>query len=361
MLNFVTFPSVSHQQPTDASFSESRLANDKWVRIIGIPVAVLPFVLFYAEEYGYDWRLVLMTFVWGVVSTTVTWHLLRWWVFWVRARLTEKKQTRRRILLTFSGYCFAIMLLQPAETWGLSQADLTGLIAPPEFPRVYLTHIGMALSFAIIVGGYYEVIYYLHLYRLAVMDAEALQKAGIQHQVDNLKNQVNPHFLFNSLNSLAALISEDPRKAVEFLDELATVYRYLLQNNRSQLVPLSTELNFIQSYGYLLQTRYGEALDWQVQVDDTPAERYLPPLTLQVLVENALRHNIIESERPLHIRIEVTDQILTVANTIQRKVRRVDTKLGGLISLTTQFHALGLPPPCITDDGHEFNVQVAMA
>ena len=350
---------VSHQQVTDV-YGESYLTDDKWVQIIGIPIAVLPFVLFYAEEYSYDWRLALMTFSWGVVSTAITWQVLRWWVFRVRARYTEKNQTRRRILVTFGGYCIGILLLQPAETWGLSQADLTGLITPPEFPRVYLTHIGMAMSFAIIVGGYYEVTYYLYLYRLTVLDSEALQKAVIQNQVDRLKNQVNPHFLFNSLNSLAALISEDRRKAVEFLDELATVYRYLLRSNRSQLVSLPTELDFIQSYGYLLQTRYGEALDWQVRVDTQTTERYLPPLTLQILVDNAIFHNVIEIERPFRIRLEVTDKVLIVANTIQRKTRRVDTKSGGLTNLTSQFYAAGFRPPRITDDGHEFCVHIAL-
>ncbi len=350
---------MNHQQTTDIS-GESHLTNDKWARIIGIPLAVLPFVIYYAEEYGYDWRLALMTFGWGMISTAITWQLLRWWVFRVRAIYTEKAQTRRRVLLTFGGYCLAILLVQPAETWGLSQVDLTGLITPPEFPRVYLTHIGMALSFAIVVGGYYEVTYYLHLYRLAVMDAEALQKAGLQHQVDSLKNQVNPHFLFNSLNSLTALISEDRRKAVEFLDELATVYRYLLQSNRSKLVPLSTELDFIRSYGFLLQTRYGEALDWQLRVDGETVERYLPPLTLQILVENAIRHNIIEAERPLHIRIVVAGNELTVVNTIQRKLRRVDTRSVGLTRLTTQFRTLGFPSPRITDDGQEFSIHIAL-
>lgn len=351
---------ASQKEVADSPSVGNYPTNDKWVRIIGIPVAVLPFVLYYAEEYGYDWSLALMTFGWGLISTTITWHLLRWWVFWVRARFTEKVQTRRRIVLTFTGYCLALLLIQPAETWGLSQADLTGLITPPEFPRVYLTHIGMALSFAIIVGGYYEVIYYLHLYRLAVMDAEALQKAGIQHQVDSLKNQVNPHFLFNSLNSLTALISEDRRKAGEFLDELATVYRYLLQSNRSQLVPLATELDFIRSYGFLLQTRYGEALVWQLRVDVNPEEHHLPPLTLQILVENAILHNIIETERPLRIRIEVSGHTLTVANTVQRKSRRIDARAGGLNELTTRFDTLRLPPPRIIDDGHEFGVRIAL-
>lgn len=335
--------------------------NDKWLRVIGVPLAVLPFVYFYVTEYGFDWRLVAMAFGWGVVSTAVAWELLRWWVFRVRSRYRHKAQTNRRILLTFGGYFIAIIGMQPLETWALSKLDMTGLIATPEFPRVYLTHIVMALSFVVIVGGYYEITYYLHLYRLAVTDAEALQKARLQNQYDSLKNQVNPHFLFNSLNSLSALITEDRHKAGEFLDELATVYRYLLQTNQSQLVTLRAELDFIRSYGYLLQTRYGPALDWRLRVDNDGRDYYLPPLTLQLLVENAIGHNILDAERPLSISIELTGNRLIVKNIIQRKTRQIKTLPGGLINLTTQFGLVGLRSPHITDDGLWFCVQVPLA
>jgi hypothetical protein len=345
----------------DLTFAKPFEARDKWVRIIGIPLAVLPFVLYYAEEYGYHWQLALMTFGLGLVSTGVTWHLLRWWVFWVRERYTEKALTRRRVLITFSGYFIACLLIQPIETWGMSQIDLTGYLSEPEFPRVYLTHIGMALSFAIIVGGYYEITYYLHLYGLAVMEAEALKKAGIQSQFDSLKNQVNPHFLFNSLNSLSALVIEDQQKAGEFLEELASVYRYLLQSSHNALVPLSTELSFIRSFGFLLETRYGSALDFQLRVDDECSNHYLPTLTLQILVENAIRHNVIEVQRPLRILIEVKNDQLTVTNTIQRKAQLVDAKPGGLTNLISQFQALGFALPRITDDSREFCFSLSLA
>ncbi|GAB3543978.1 sensor histidine kinase [Spirosoma fluminis] len=334
--------------------------NDKWIRIIGTPVAVLPFVLFYLEEYGYDWRLLAMTFSWGMVSTTSAWFLLYWWVMQVRKQYTLKSQTSKRILLTFGGYSLLTVMLQALETWALSQIDPTGLIAPPEFPRVYIIHGSMALTFVIIVGGYYEITYYLHLYRLAVAEAEAVQKASLQSQFDSLKNQVNPHFLFNSLNSLSALIWEDREKAGEFLDELATVYRYLLQTNQHRLVPLTTELDFIRSFFFLLKTRYGVSLDWQICISDEATERWLPPLTLQTLVENAIRHNVICASEPLQISIEADKDYLSVKNSIQRKTRHIQTQPGGLNNLTALYASLSLPLPRIIDDGRVFQVKLEL-
>lgn len=334
--------------------------NDTWLRIIGIPLAVLPFVLFYMNEYGYDARLFAITFAWGVVSTTTAWYMLFWWVMWVRSRYTRKSQTNRRILMTFGGYSLFTLILQPLETWGISQIDLTGLMTEPAFPRVYLLHIAMALSFVIIVGSYYEITYYLHLYRVAIAEAEAIQKANLQSQFDSLKNQVNPHFLFNSLNSLSALIWEDRAQASLFLDELATVYRYLLQTKQQQLVPLRSEVNFAQSFLYLLKTRYGSALDWHLGIDDALLDRWVPPLTMQTLVENAIRHNVIEVEHPLQIRIRTDGDYLLFTNTIRRKTRRLITESVGLSQLSAQYESMDLPMPRITDDGETFSVRLSL-
>ncbi|GAA4460579.1 hypothetical protein GCM10023189_35880 [Nibrella saemangeumensis] len=347
-------------QQADSSNPLHTNPDDTWLRIIGIPLAVVPFVYFYVREYGFDWRLVFFTFGFGLCSTTMAWQLLRWWVFRVRARYAQKEQTRRRVLMTFGGYTLLTILLQPFETFGVSQIDPTGLVGRPEFPRVYIIQMGMALAFANIVGGYYEIQYYLHLYRHAMTEAEALMKAQVQQQLDRVKSQVNPHFLFNSLNCLSALVHENPQVASAFLDELATVYRYLLQANANQLVPLRTELDFIRSYGYLLQIRYGQAIRWTVQTDQIDAERLLPPLTLQVLVENALQHNIIDSQQPLQMRIAVSADSLTVTNSIQRKTRPIKVQRGGLINLTSRFSALRLRPPRISDDGQFFTVEVPL-
>jgi two-component system, LytTR family, sensor kinase len=340
--------------------SQRAKPNDKWFRLIGVPVAVLPFVFFYIREYGFNWSLVWLTFGWGLLSTGLSWELLRWWVFQARANYFQIDNTGRRVLLTFIGYAVLTSLMQPLETWGLSQIDPTGLIADPT-PRVYLTHIAMAISFAFIVGGVYEVIYYLKLYRLALTDAEALKKAKMQTELDALRQQVNPHFLFNSLNSLTALIGEDPQKAETFSEELSSVYRYLLRCNDATLVPLSAELDFLNSYYHLLKTRHGDSLILTANVLSTGEERQLPPLTLQLLIENAVKHNIILPEQPLNINLYLDESNwLVVSNNIQRKSTRVLSNGVGLSNILTKYRMLGQPAPIIEDDGREFRVTLPL-
>ncbi|MFD1143774.1 sensor histidine kinase [Larkinella insperata] len=335
--------------------------NDKWLQVVGVPLAVLPFVLFYLHEYGYEWRLFVQTFSWGMVSTAITWQVLRWWVMRVRLRYADQTQFRQRLFLTFGGYVLFTVPLQLAETWTVSQLDLTGLIAPPEFPRVYLIHLVMALLFAFVVGALYESMYYVEKNREAILEAEALKKVALQSQYDTLKNQVNPHFLFNSLNSLSSLITEDKKLAGEFLDELASVYRYLLQEADRELTPLRSEVNFIHSYLFLIQKRFGAAISYTVEINDPWPDTLLPPLTLQTLVENAIRYNVILPEKPLWLEIRTTDEgQLQVANPIQRKPLRVTATPIGLGTLTDRFRRLGLPALVISDDGEEFRVTVPL-
>ena len=335
--------------------------NDKWLQIIGTPVAVLPFVFFSLHEYGYDWRLFVQTFIWGLISTACAWQLLRWWVMKVRVWYADRTQFRQRILTTFLGYSLLIIPLQPVETWVVSHLDFTGLITPAEFPRVYLIHIGMALLFALLVGAIYESMYYLQKNREAITEAEALKKATLQSQYDTLKNQVNPHFLFNSLNSLSSLITEDKKQAGAFLDELASVYRYLLQEGERELTSLRSEVEFIRSYLFLIETRFGPAISYDIRVEDRFLDDMLPPLTLQTLVENAIRYNVILPEKPLRLTIQtLEDGQLLVTNPIQRKPLRVTAIPIGLGTLTDRFRRLGLPALEIKDDGEEFRVRVPL-
>lgn len=158
----------------------------------------------------------------------------------------------------------------------------------------------------------------------------------------SLQHQINPHFLFNSLNSLSSLIGDNPVQADAFLTELTVVFRYLLQASERRLVTLHDEMAFIRSYFHLLQTRYQTGLILDLSIDVAAEQAPIPPLTLQILVENAVRYNVILPGKPLHIRIYTTpDQRLYVANTLQRKILRVETTAAGLSNLATQYELLG--------------------
>jgi two-component system, LytTR family, sensor kinase len=174
-------------------------------------------------------------------------------------------------------------------------------------------------------------------------ETEKLDAAYRQSRLNALKSQVNPHFLFNSLNSLSSLIQEDEEKAETFLDEMSKVYRYMLRTDEEQLVTLETELKFITSYHHLLSARYGEALQLNVEVANDYLSRLIAPLTLQVIIENAFSQNIVSKSSPLYITINsASNSHLLVQNNVQPKAANgaVDFETG-LDNLVKKYELLG--------------------
>ncbi len=209
----------------------------------------------------------------------------------------------------------------------------------------------------LIVSTIYESINAFELWQRTLVEAEQLKKAALQSQFESLKQQVNPHFLFNSLNSLGALIEEDPDHAQDFLDELSSVYRYLLRANEEPLTALSNELDFIRSYFYLLRVRYGSSVEFVESVDPALGDSLIPPLTLQLLVENAVKHNVLLPDQPLRIHITAPGNgQLLVQNSLQRKVQRVVSNKVGIATILSRYELLRQPAPVIRDDGQFFSV-----
>jgi two-component system, LytTR family, sensor kinase len=174
-------------------------------------------------------------------------------------------------------------------------------------------------------------------------ETEKLNATYKQSQLNGLKSQVNPHFLFNSLNSLSSLIQEDEEKAEYFLNEMSKVYRYMLRNDEEQLVSLYTELKFLSSYTHLLQARYGDGLQLKINIDNDCREKKLAPLTLQVLIENAFAQNIVSKTSPLIIEIFNDEHNnLIVKNNIQSKAvtNAIDFE-AGLDNLISKYELIG--------------------
>lgn len=170
--------------------------------------------------------------------------------------------------------------------------------------------------------------------------AADLEKEKAQVQFDNLKNQLNPHFLFNSLTSLDSLIQDNPALARQFLQQLSKVFRYVLQHKDKGLVSLKTEVDFIKNYVFLLKTRFENTLVIDFHIPEETYEKNIAPVTLQILIENALKHNIISQERPLVIRISSNGQYLKVENNLQLKKQVETSNRQGLHNLRTLYSFL---------------------
>lgn len=168
-----------------------------------------------------------------------------------------------------------------------------------------------------------------------------LEKENILAQFDILKSQINPHFLFNSMNILAALIPEDPEKAVVFTARFSKLYRSVLELKEQLLVSLKEELAFTNDYIFLQQIRFGDNLQVQTDLPTEISTYSLPPFALQLLLENAIKHNIVSMDNPLIIRIFQDNQQLVVSNNLQRR-KNVDHSTGiGLKNLNERYQLLG--------------------
>jgi PAS domain S-box-containing protein len=180
------------------------------------------------------------------------------------------------------------------------------------------------------------------------------QKENLQSQFEVLRQQINPHFLFNSLNVLSGLISKDPAQAQLFIDEFSQIYRYVLEAIEQHVATLGKELEFVRSYMYLQQMRYGDALTWSINIPASLLDLVIPPLSLQVVLENALKHNIVNDAKPLLVEIFAIDKTLIVKNRLQPKISKgISTGLG-LKNLVKRYALISSKTPVFMIENHHY-------
>lgn len=180
---------------------------------------------------------------------------------------------------------------------------------------------------------------FLYQWRQSAVEAERFQKESMTATYESLKSQVNPHFLFNSLNALTNLVYEDQAKAVNFIKQLSEVYRYVLDTRDQEVVPLEEEVKFLKSYSYLQQIRFGDKLSIDLSLDGLKS--MVAPLALQMLIENAVKHNEVSEENPLHVKIYARENFIVVENNLQKKSRLGESSSGlGLENISKRYEFL---------------------
>ncbi|WP_229208035.1 sensor histidine kinase [Dyadobacter beijingensis] len=184
---------------------------------------------------------------------------------------------------------------------------------------------------------------YVHHLDVSRQQLEHYKRITSQAQLQSLRNQVNPHFLFNNLSVLTALIASDTAASVEFVKEFSNVYRYILKSDEKELIQLREEVSFIESYLYLLKTRFQAGLSVSIDISEGCLSAYILPVSLQLLVENAVKHNVVSKTRPLHIEIFCLDNdSITVRNNLQVKiVEDEDSTRLGLTNIAKRYDFLG--------------------
>jgi len=183
---------------------------------------------------------------------------------------------------------------------------------------------------------------YFKAWRESVRNEEKLKREALSMKYEALKNQVNPHFLFNSLNVLTSLVETDTKKSVKFIKQLSEVYRYVLEQKDKELVSIETEMNFVDSYVYLQQIRYGESLKFvkDPEIKNITEDNKIIPLSIQILVENAIKHNVTSTEEPLVIEIYKENEFLVIKNNLQKRTTVSHSGNIGLNNIKARYEYL---------------------
>jgi sensor histidine kinase YesM len=245
-------------------------------------------------------------------------------VSYIRVKYPKIEQTTRRILTQVS-----LSLVYTIATGSLIVLLMHLLGWAPYEMEFHTMTVWLGIFITAIISIIYETVFYFQLWKASLLESERLKKTEARLQFESLKNQVNPHFLFNSLNTLSSLIHVDPDKAEKFVQEFARIYRYVLEVKDKTFVPLEEELGFVRSYVYLQKIRFDDQLIFINKIPKEAEVYYIPPLILQNLVENCIKHNMISEKHPLTVELSLENGVLKVKNKLkERKGHKDATKTG---------------------------------
>ncbi|MCU0379648.1 MAG: histidine kinase [Chitinophagaceae bacterium] len=329
--------------------------NDIGFRLILIPAfgIVIPLVTGMMEDARFSLWQQKLSFLYTIGISFVIWQGNRFLLFTLRSYFDWFNKPLRKIialLLTIPFYTVPVSVLLLVVWYRIFRNGQT------DWNTVGLTTLIILIAVLFIVHVYETVFLVKEAESEKVMLAQT-EKARAEAELEALKNQIDPHFMFNSLNTLSHLIEEDPQKARRFNDLLADVYRYILQNKARDLVLVREEIGFLNDYFSLLKIRFEEAVQLRMDIPDEELDQYLvPPISLQVLAENAIKHNEFNDVQPLIIDIRLRGDELVVHNNLQRKILRRRSSGVGLQNLEERYQLTTRKSITIRQDTGDFTV-----
>lgn len=311
--------------------------NDRKARLIGIPLLsiLLPIVLHKEVFTGGNTKDIFYWVSSCFMNTLLIWEGNRAIFILMRKQFPHYRQTARRLSWqTIVGLTYTLVVSAFIDYFFCSQIS--------NFDRINEVLIGFKISLipTIIVTLMYESAFFFQSWKSHVQKTEALARENVQSQLDALKNQLDPHFLFNSLNTLASLIDDENSPAQNYLDKLSDVYRYVLVSREKNTVTLEEEMQFLDAYIYLNKIRFRENLQVETELLTDTNQLHVAPLSIQMLIENAIKHNVVSKEKPLKIRIVQEDGFLTVENNLQEKMTFEKSTKVGLQNIINRYRLL---------------------
>lgn len=331
--------------------------NDIGFRLILIPFfgIAIPLITGMINSQNFtNWQIKL-SFLFTILIAFLIWEGNRYLHFSLRSYFDWINKPLQKIAvmilsITFYTVPVSVLLLvgwyklfssQPVNWDIVTQSTLIIMVAV-----IFITHV-------------YETAFLVKESESEIIKNEQLERARAEAELEALKNQIDPHFIFNSLNTLSHLIESKPAKAKQFNDNLADVYRYILQNKARDLVLLREEMEFLQSYFLLLQIRFEKAVLLKVDINEEAMDQYLiPPISLQILAENAIKHNEFTEDTPLLFEIMMKKDELVVHNQVRKKTLRKASSKIGLQNLQKRYRLTTNRDIIIKEEEKDFTVNL---
>lgn len=315
--------------------------SDKWLMLIGIPLmAFVINIIMFPELFSEDkTKFIRRCYTIGIIYTATYWIIFRYATAYLLNYYSHEDQIYKRmsfqVILMILGY-FVIKIIMGNIIHSVLSDEWHQVLHEDYIEGGLSEVVGSFMSIFLIWAIYEGIIFYTKLQK-SIQEKEQLQRENIQSQLEGLKNQVNPHFLFNSLNTLTYLIPEEPNKAVNFVQKLSKVYRYILEIRDQKIVTISDELEFLNAYIFLLKERFGENLNIELNIPNEYHQRKIVPLSLQILFENVIKHNIISTQKPLMINVFIEKDKLIVKNNLQKKNQVISSTSMGLQNIKNRY------------------------
>lgn len=265
--------------------------------------------------------------------------------------------TKRRIILGFLGSfvisVFAIFILRIVE-----DVLIEGLSFEVFFQNETVANYVVTIIITFFVTLAFHAFYFYKAYQENKVNQQKIIAGNASAQFESLKNQIDPHFLFNSLNVLSSLIEEDPIAAQKFTTSLSKVYRYVLEQKDKELVSVAEEIAFAKTYMNLLLMRFENSITFEIPEKISNDEAKVVPLSLQLLLENCIKHNVVSENKPLHIKISVEKGMLVVSNNLQKKEVLTDRKGVGLENIVNRYGILTHRKVVVDASESEFKISM---
>jgi sensor histidine kinase YesM len=331
--------------------------NDVGFRIVLIPFfgIAIPLITGMVNVSSFNNWGIKFSFLYTIGIAFVVWQGNRYLLFSLRSYFDWLNKPVRKIIVLLLAVSFFTIPVSTLLMVGWFHLFTKGIV---NWDMV-LTATLIIMICVIFITHVYETVFLVKQAETDKVKAEQLERSRVQAELSALKSQIDPHFIFNSLNTLSHLIESDARKAKLFNDNLADVYRYILQNKGSDLVLLREEMNFVQDYFSLLKIRFEDAVELENKINSICLDQYLiPPISLQILLENAIKHNDFSDLAPLKITIELQDDSLMMKHELRKRTLHKPSSKTGLQNLSERYKLITNQDIRINDNASIFEVQI---